>query len=157
MGTLIKCVGLWFYEIWAVSVKTDFLSKWKHKPKHEFLTSVSKTLIIMSSDDFTLQCAEPPSFWHTFHTLNHLSSTSKHTWPTFDRLKTECTHESDISPRIHLFGIMETQFLSWGWSKLGYWWGNSTFDSPLCWQLLLNAWRLSLLKFNVVGLEDWNF
>ena len=56
------------------------------------------------------------------------------------------THESDISPRIHLFGIKETQFLSWGWSKLGYWWGNSTFDSPLCWQSLLNAWSLSIVE-----------
>ena len=57
-----------------------------------------------------------------------------------------CTHESDISPWLHLFGIKETQFLSWGWSKLGYWWGNSTFDSPLCWQSLLSAWRLSIVE-----------
>ena len=82
---------------------------------------------------------------HTHHTHIH----TFHHFSTFMKLR--------ISPGIHLFGVKETWFISWGLQQI-----DVDEETPRSTRLnvdshfwMLEDWVLS--KINVVGLEDWNF
>ena len=91
----------------------------------------------MSSDDFDLQCNTRPKHMSTHIHIHHTHTHTLHHFNTFMKLR--------ISPGIHLFGVKGNVVHILGSTTNWHWWGNSTFDSPLCWQSLLNAWRLSFV------------
>ena len=87
---------------------------------------------------------------HTPHTHHkHTHTHTFHHFSTFMKLR--------ISPGIHLFGVKETWFISWGLQQI-----DVDEETPRSTRLnvdshfwMLEDWVLS--KINVVGLEDWNF
>ena len=85
---------------------------------------------------------------HTPHT-HHAHTHTFHHFSTFMKLR--------ISPGIHLFGVKETWFISWGLQQIVI-----DEETPRSTRLnvdthfwMLEDWVLS--KINVVGLEDWTF
>ena len=96
----------------------------------------------------------PHTYTYTTHTHTPRTYTYTHTHfitsaPSAMKLR--------ISPGIHLFGVKETWFISWGLQQI-----DVDEETPRSTRLnvdshfwMLEDWVLS--KINVVGLEDWNF
>ena len=149
-GTLNKCVGLWFYEIWAVSVMTDFLSNGNTSRNtnsyHQALKQYWLCHLMTSTYNAT---PDQNTYPHTSTYTTHTPRTHTfHHFSTFMKLR--------ISPGIHLFGVKETWFISWGLQQI-----DVDEETPRSTRLnvdshfwMLEDWVLS--KINVVGLEDWN-
>ena len=88
----------------------------------------------------------------------HASTYTTHT----PRTHTHTFHFSNfmklrISPGIHLFGVKETWFITWGLLQI-----DVDEETPRSTRLNIDShfWMLEdwvLSKINVVGLEDWNF
>ena len=88
--------------------------------------------------------------YHTYHTHHtHTHTHTVHHFNNFMKLR--------ISPGIHLFGVKDARFISWGLQQI-----DIDEETPRSTRLnvdshfwMLEDWVLS--KINVVGLEDWTF
>ena len=95
-------------------------------------------------------------------TSTYNATPDQNTYPHTSTYTTH-THHAHTDTHTHISSLQhlhETENLSWNSSFWGQgnvvhilgsttnwrWWRNSTLDSPLCWQSLLNAWRLSFVE-----------